>query len=262
MNSPNDRAAWLEGGTAQCSNLPGSPSGPPWRLVLLGAPGVGKGTQAELLCARLRACLLSTCDIFRAAKERPDAGRTAALDSALGCMRRGELVPDATVLALVTERSRCLRCAGGFVLDGFPRTVAQAESLALLLRRDGLKLTAALNYELPIDEIVARLSGRRVCPACKAVYQLSSQPPRRTGVCDHCGTPLMQRDDDRPETIRVRMKAYGESAQPVLDFYRRSGLLVSIPAGGAPQDIYRLTRSLTAGRLSEGYALPDAAGRA
>lgn len=256
MNLAHDRTAWLKGGQAQCIHQPGHPAGEPWRLVLLGAPGVGKGTQAALLCERLMACHLSTGDIFRAAKAEPGGPKTPALECALECMRKGELVPDGTVLALVTERTRCLRCGGGFVLDGFPRTVAQAESLSLLLRKEAIGLTAAINYELPIDEIVARLSGRRVCPKCKAVYHLAGHPPKKEGVCDQCGTALEQREDDRPEAIRVRMRVYEESAQPVVDYYRRAGLLISVPAYGTPEEIYVRTKRLTAGRLPDGYRMP------
>ena len=133
MNVKNDRAAWLKGGSALCSITPPPSSAKTWRLVLLGAPGVGKGTQAQLLSERLGACHLSTGDVFRAAKCLADGERSPALDRALGFMRRGELVPDDIVLDMVGERVGCLRCGGGFLLDGFPRTVAQAEALEKLL---------------------------------------------------------------------------------------------------------------------------------
>ena len=151
MAPKRDRKAWLKGGTAVCDE-PAEPSASPRRLVLLGAPGVGKGTQAELLCARLGACHLSTGDIFRAAKSLEACDRTTALTAALEYMRRGELVPDNTVLALVAERVGCLRCEGGFLLDGFPRTVAQAEALEKLLKSQKLKLDAVLSYELPLEQ--------------------------------------------------------------------------------------------------------------
>src|SRR5574339_638039 len=132
MSAKNDRAAWLTAGSSCCSMPPGAEK-KPYRLVLLGAPGIGKGTQAELLCERLGTCHLSTGDVFRAAKNLPSCDRTPALDAALDFMKRGALVPDQTVLDLVRERVRCLECPGGFLLDGFPRTVAQAEALTQLL---------------------------------------------------------------------------------------------------------------------------------
>jgi len=156
-------------------------------------------------------------------------------------MRRGDLVPDETVLALVTERVACLRCKGGFLLDGFPRTVAQAEALEKLMASEKLKLDAVLSYDLPLDKVVSRLSGRRTCPGCKAVYHVEARPPKVAGVCDHCGGKLYQREDDRPESIRVRMEAYEKSTAPLADFYRQRNLLLSIVAEGSPEDIFKRT---------------------
>ncbi len=238
-----DRKAWLSGSNVQCS-IPPIPPQKPRRLVLLGAPGVGKGTQAELLTAKLGACQLSTGDVFRAAKTLAPAERSPALTAALGCMQRGELVPDETVLAMVAERLKCLSCEGGFLLDGFPRTVAQAEALEKLLASRQIQLDAVLSYELPLDQIVARLSGRRTCANCKAVYHVQTRPPRNEGVCDHCGGKLCQREDDRPESIRVRMEAYERSTAPLADFYRRRNLLVPIMADGTPEAIFE--RSIAA----------------
>jgi adenylate kinase len=240
MEKKQDRKAWFRGGIAQCEQPPKT-NGMPHRLVLLGAPGVGKGTQAELLCANLGACHLSTGDIFRAAKALDPADRTPALTAALEYMRRGDLVPDGTVLAMVAERVGCLRCEGGFLLDGFPRTVAQAEALENLLAGEKLKLDAVLSYDLPLEQIVARLSGRRTCPNCKAVFHVESRPSKIAGVCDNCGGQLYQREDDRPESIRVRMKAYERSTSPLADFYRRRNLLLSIPADGSPEQIFKCT---------------------
>jgi len=240
MEITRERKAWLRGGSAQCEPPPKRQEFPR-RLVLLGAPGVGKGTQAELLCANLGACHLSTGDIFRAAKALDASERTPALTAALEYMRRGDLVPDETVLALVAERRGCLRCEGGFLLDGFPRTVAQAEALDKLLAGERLKLDAVLSYDLPLEQIVSRLSGRRMCPNCKAVFHIQARPPKVAGVCDHCGGKLYQREDDRPESIRVRMAAYERSTAPLADFYRRRKLLLSIPADGTPEEIFKRT---------------------
>jgi adenylate kinase len=241
MESKRDRQAWLKGGTAVCE-VPATPKALPRRLVLLGAPGVGKGTQAELLCASLGACHLSTGDIFRAAKCLGVCDRTPALTAALDYMRRGELVPDETVLALVAERVGCLRCEGGFLLDGFPRTVAQAEALEKLLKSQKLKLDAVLSYELPLEKVVARLSGRRTCPGCKAVFHIEARPPKVDATCDHCGGKLYQREDDRPESIRVRMEAYEKSTAPLAEFYRRRKLLVPVLAEGSPEEIFERSR--------------------
>lgn len=240
----HDRTAWLRGGTALCEQPARTPAGKPWRLVLLGAPGVGKGTQAELLHQRLGACHLSTGDVFRAAKSDCHDLASPAMADALRFMRRGALVPDDTVLSLLGERLRCLNCSGGFLLDGFPRTVAQAEALELMLAGERVELDAVLNYEMPIATIVKRLSGRRTCEACKAVYHVTTRPPKADGLCDHCGGHLLQREDDRPESVSVRMQAYQTSNRPLMDFYRERGILISIPADGLPEEIYERTRRL------------------
>ena len=240
MNAPQARTAWIKGGAAKCETLPPLPSRV-FRLVLLGAPGVGKGTQAELLCERLGTCHLSTGDIFRAAKSLVEGERSPALESALGYMKRGDLVPDQTVLDLIAERTGCLRCEAGFLLDGFPRTAPQAEAFAKIMEREKISLDAVLNYELPIGEIVARLGGRRTCPKCKAGYHVTTLPPRVEGVCNNCGTKLEQREDDRPEAVKVRMEVYEKSTKPLIDFYQKRGLLLTIEASGTPEEIYQRT---------------------
>lgn len=241
----NDRNSWLRGPNAQCQ-APPQALAHPYRFILLGAPGVGKGTQAELLSARLGACHLSTGDIFRAAKTLKDCERTRTMTDALEFMKRGDLVPDETVLALLVERTRCLCCSGGFLLDGFPRTVAQAEAFEKCLAEHDIWLDAVISYELPLEKIVARLSGRRTCPACKAVYHVETLPPKKAGVCDACGAALIQREDDRPESVRVRMEVYEKSTAPLAEFYRRKGLLIPVSAEGTPEEIFeRSVRALT-----------------
>lgn len=244
----HDRTAWLKGGSAVCQMPPRTPLGKAWRLLLLGAPGIGKGTQAELLSERLGACHLSTGDIFRSAKCLAENEQTASMKDALKFMRQGALVPDQTVLGLVRDRLRCLRCDGGFLLDGFPRTVAQAEALEEILEEEKVKLTAVLNYELPLERVVARISGRRTCAGCKAVYHVATRPPKVADVCDHCGGSLFQREDDRAESVEVRMKAYETSTHPLINFYQQRGLLISISAEGSPEEIYQRTRLLALGR--------------
>ena len=145
----------------------------------------------------------------------------------------------------------CLHCTGGFILDGFPRTVAQAEALKAYLESENLTLTAVVNYDLPLDEIVARLSGRRTCEKCRAIFHLTGHPPKEEGICDNCGGKLYQREDDRPEAIKVRMEAYRKSTAPLIDFYERLGLLVSVPAEGSPEDIFERTVAALTGGPSE-----------
>ena len=231
----NDRAAWLQGPAAAC-HKPGNVESP-WRLVLLGAPGVGKGTQAVLLSQHLGACHLSTGDVFRAAGSLPETDRTQSMTAAMQFMRCGQLVPDSTVWEMVRERSGCLRCRGGFILDGFPRTLGQAKELKQFMESENLALNAVVNYELPREEIVSRLSGRRTCQQCKAVFHVTAQPPKTEGVCDHCGAALYQREDDRPESITVRLEAYECSTVPLIDFYSSFGLLVPVAATGSPEAI-------------------------
>ncbi len=242
MQIQTDRVAWFEGGDAVCNTQPMVARA--WRLILLGPPGVGKGTQAELLCAATRSCHLSTGDVFRAAKGLPECRRSPAIMAAQDAMGRGELVSDETVVEMVRERARCIRCGGGFLLDGFPRTVAQAGALDGMLENESVRLDAVLSYEMPIEEIVGRLSGRRSCPGCKAVYHLTGRPPKQEGLCDHCGTALIQREDDRPESIRVRMAAYEENTRPLADYYRSRGLLIPVSAAGTPDQILQRSLSL------------------
>ena len=241
MTTPlvRDRTAWLQGGDACCQQPPPRVVRP-WRLVLIGPPGVGKGTQADLLSQSLGACPLSTGDIFRNAHTRPLAPGSA-MAAAWDYMQRGELVPDATVLGVIGERCRCLHCGGGFMLDGFPRTQSQAVGLDALLAREGLRLDAVVCYSLPTHEIVARISGRRVCPGCKAVFHITTRPPRAAGICDHCGTHLEHRADDRPEAVTIRLEIYHTATLPLIEYYQAQGVLVPIEASGRPGEILEET---------------------
>jgi adenylate kinase len=244
MRTLPNRSAWLKGPDSPCETAP-PPLARPLRLVLLGAPGVGKGTQAELLALRRGACQLSTGDVFRAARTAGGCSHTPGLAEALSLMSTGQLVPDDTVLAIVRERASCLTCRGGFLLDGFPRTVRQAEALDALLAEHGVSLHGVLSFEMPIEKIVARLAGRRTCVGCKAVYHVKSRRPRSAGVCDRCGGQLEHREDDRPKAIRVRMQAYEESTAPLIAYYRTRRQLIPVSADGSPEEIYdRATRAL------------------
>lgn len=241
MEEKNDRATWLKGGCANCS-VPPADRRHPARFILLGPPGVGKGTQASLLAEHYGACHLSTGDVFRAAKSTDPCERTPAIDEALTLMQNGALVGDDLVVKMVRERSRCINCGGGFLLDGFPRTVAQAEALDELLEQENIPLDAVISYELPIERIIARLGGRRTCSECKAVYHVEGLPPKQEGICDNCGGELFTREDDKPETIRIRMEAYEKSTQPLIDYYEKQGLLVHVECGEYPDET--LGRSL------------------
>jgi adenylate kinase len=240
MKTVRDRKAWLAGPNTECQP-PADTRNRPVRLVLLGAPGVGKGTQAELLCRSVNACHLSVTDIFEAAKALEDGERTVAVDAALRCMRRGELLRDEIALGLLSERAGCLRCHGGFVLDGFPRTVKQAEALDELLTSHGSELDAVVSYELPGDHLAARLNGRRTCSICRTVFHTEARPPVSPGVCDHCAGMLYEREDDSAEAVRARVQAYERDMRPVLEFYRGKSLLLTVPAQGPPEEICERT---------------------
>lgn len=241
MLTPNDRSAWLFGPDTLCRSKPVETGRQPVRLVLLGAPGAGKSTLAESLQDVFGACPLSIGDIFRQATAFPASMHTPALRAATEVIQRGESVPDDLVLELVRERSGCLRCRGGFVLDGFPRTLAQAEALDDLLRSQNVSLDAVVCLEVPDPVLIERLSGRRDCPVCKGVYHLASRPPRHEGMCNLCHVGLIQRDDDQPAAIQVRVEIYETNIAPIIASYRRKGLLVAIPADCTPETTLQRT---------------------
>ena len=191
--------AWLYGKAVECTDP--KPERP-FHFVLLGAPGVGKGTQAEYLTEKYGAVQLSTGDVFRAAKASDEGSLSPAMQEAMVAMKSGRLVSDDTVVSMVRERTGCLTSGYGFLLDGFPRTVEQAEALDGMLAELGLSLDGVLNYALDMEEVVKRLSGRRTCKACKATAHVLFNPPKQEGVCDKCGGELFQREDDKPESIR------------------------------------------------------------
>lgn len=244
MTPQRDRTAWLQGGSAVCLTPP-TVVQRAWRLVLLGPPGAGKGTQAELLSRSLGACPLSTGDVFRAARGKA-APPGSAMATAQKQMEHGDLVSDETVLALIAERGRCLHCSGGFMLDGFPRTLAQARAIDGLLARENIALDGVISYEMPESEILARITGRRVCPQCKTAYHVTSRPPRTAGLCDECKCALVQRPDDYPETVKIRLEAYAAATQPLAEHYRAKGLLIPIDASGSPGDIHAHTLDVLA----------------
>jgi len=200
-------------------------------LVLLGPPGAGKGTQAERISEAYGIPHISTGDIFR---ENLKKGTELGL-KAKEYMDRGELVPDEVVIGIVQARLAESDCGRGFILDGFPRTVAQADALKETLSRMGMGLDHVLNIQVEDDTVVERLTARRTCRDCGAVYHLKFDPPRQEGRCDACGGELYVRDDDREETVRARLEEYRRKTQPLIDYYRAQGLLRDID-GGAPMD--------------------------
>ena len=212
-----------------------------WRLVLLGGPGVGKGTQGELLCLRFGICHLSTGDLFRAAGKQEECDQSAAVAEAMRCMRRGELVPDATAWQMVRERGDSLRRKSGFLLDGFPRTLPQAEELNRFLEDEKRPLSAVIDYEMPSSEIIVRLSGRRICENCRAVFHVAWRPPKAEGVCDACGGRLCQREDDHAASIAVRLEVYKHSTAPLIAFYKNLGLLTPVDAVGTSEEVHART---------------------
>ena len=187
------------------------------KLILLGAPGAGKGTQAEILCRRLGIPTISTGNILRAAiKDGTPTGLKAK-----SFIDAGALVPDEVIIGIVDERLAKADCKDGYILGGVPRTIAQAEAL----EKAGIKFDAVVSIEIGEEEILRRMSGRRVCEACGSSYNVEAIPPRVEGICDNCGGKLIQRKDDTPETVRERLKVYHTETEPLVDFYAARGLL-------------------------------------
>jgi adenylate kinase len=203
------------------------------RVVLLGPPGAGKGTQAKLLREKYDACQISTGDILRkAVADQSPLGKQASQ-----FIDRGALVPDDLIVKLVAERLKEKDCEKGFILDGFPRTIQQAESLQEILKRMGLDLSGVLSVQVPHDVIVERLAGRRSCKDCGALYHREFDPPETAGICSRCGGELLQRNDDREDTVSARLKVYDTQTAPLISYYRDRGLLREIDGVGKVQEI-------------------------
>lgn len=194
------------------------------KVVMLGAPGAGKGTQAKKIAAKYNIPHISTGDIFRAnIKNGTELGKKAKT-----YMDQGLLVPDELVVDLVVDRVNQEDCADGYVLDGFPRTIPQAEALTKALASQGQKLDYAIDVDVPDENIVRRMSGRRACVGCGATYHLEYAPTKKEGICDVCGGELILRDDDKPETVEKRLGVYHEQTQPLIDYYTKAGILKEV----------------------------------
>ncbi len=194
------------------------------RLILMGPPGAGKGTQAETMVKKYNIPHISTGDMFRAAiKEGTEMGSKAK-----EYMDKGQLVPDEIVVGIVGERLEAEDCSGGFLLDGFPRTVAQAEALTDKLNNLGIKIDAVINIDVPSKELLERLTGRRVCRSCGVSFHMKFNAPQVRNICDSCSGELYQRDDDTVETVGNRLEVYSNQTEPLIDYYRKKGLLVNI----------------------------------
>jgi adenylate kinase len=203
-------------------------------LILLGPPGAGKGTQAQLMVGRYHIPQISTGDILRAAvKDKTPLGVKAK-----GFMNQGKLVPDELVIGIIEERLKAADCNPGFILDGFPRTIAQAEALQPILSKMGRSIDHVVNIEVEDEELVRRLTGRRTCKKCGAMFHIVFHAPKREGICDRCGGTLYQREDDKEETIRTRLKEYQKQTAPLIQYYQQKKMLRSIQGVGGQEQIF------------------------
>ncbi len=204
------------------------------KIVMLGAPGAGKGTQADKIAEAYGLPHISTGDIFRRnIKEGTELGREAK-----SYMDKGALVPDELTVRMLLDRVASDDCTGGYILDGFPRTIPQAEALDEELNKLGEKLDYAIDVEVPDENIINRMSGRRACPKCQAIYHIEFIPPKKDGVCDQCGAELIIRDDDKPETVKKRLQVYHEQTQPLIDFYQKKGMLHTVDGTRGAEEVF------------------------
>ena len=204
------------------------------KIVMLGAPGAGKGTQAKMIADKYSIPHISTGDIFRAnIKEGTPLGLEAK-----SYMDQGKLVPDELTVKILLDRVAKDDCKNGYVLDGFPRTIPQANVLKDALSKQNDKIDFAINVDVPDENIVRRMSGRRACVTCGATYHIEHVPPKTEGVCDKCGSNLILRDDDKPETVLNRLKVYHEQTQPLIDFYNADGILKSVDGTIDVKDVF------------------------
>ena len=204
------------------------------KIIMLGAPGAGKGTQAKMIADKYGVPHISTGDIFRAnIKEGTELGKKAKT-----YMDKGLLVPDELVVDLVVDRVKNPDCGKGYVLDGFPRTIPQAECLDKALAEMNDSMDYAINIDVPDENIITRMGGRRACVGCGATYHVVNIPPKKEGICDRCGGELILRDDDKPETVKKRLDVYHEQTQPLIDYYTKKGIIKDVDGTQQMDDVF------------------------
>jgi adenylate kinase len=210
------------------------------KIVMLGAPGAGKGTQAERIAAEYGVPHISTGDIFRAnLKNGTELGKKAK-----EFMDKGALVPDALTLELIMDRFKNDDCKNGYVLDGFPRTIPQAEALTKALNDNKDRLDFAINVEVPDENIIKRMSGRRACLNCGMTYHIETLKPKKEGICDKCGSELVVRNDDKPETVKNRLKVYHDQTQPLIEYYNKEGILKEVDGTQPVADVFAAIKAI------------------
>lgn len=204
------------------------------KLILLGPPGVGKGTQAQKICEQFNAEQISTGDMLRGEiKAGTELGKKAE-----EIIKAGKLVPDDIILGMVENKLFGVNKPKKYILDGFPRTIPQAEGLDQMYGRHNEKLDMVISLEAPEELIIKRLSARRSCKNCNQVYHLVTMPPKKENVCDKCGGPLFQREDDKPETVKNRLEVYKKQTEPLIDYYDKKGLLKTVDSTGTPNEVH------------------------
>ena len=204
------------------------------KIIMLGAPGAGKGTQAKMIADKYQVPHISTGDIFRAnIKNGTELGKKAK-----EYMDQGQLVPDELTVEILLDRVAQDDCKNGYVLDGFPRTIPQADVLDKELTKLGDKVDYAINVDVPDENIIRRMSGRRACLKCGATYHIEHIPPKQEGICDTCGSELVQRDDDKPETVKNRLSVYHEQTQPLIDYYTKKNILKTVDGTKDMQEVF------------------------
>ena len=212
------------------------------KIIMLGAPGAGKGTQAKMIAEKYAIPQVSTGDIFRAnIKKGTDRGMEAKK-----YMDQGQLVPDELTVKILLDRVAQDDCKNGYVLDGFPRTIPQAKVLDDALNKLDEKIDFAINVDVPDENIVRRMSGRRACVGCGGTYHIEHVPPKKEGICDVCGQELILRDDDKPETVSNRLKVYHDQTQPLIDFYTKKGVLKSVDGTVDMMDVFAAIKAILA----------------
>ncbi len=209
------------------------------KIIMLGAPGAGKGTQADMLAEGLGIPHISTGDLFRA----NIGGGTELGMKAKQFMDKGELVPDSLTVEMLFDRVAADDCKQGYVLDGFPRTIPQADVLKKALEERNDRIDFAVNVDVPDENIVRRMSGRRACPKCGQTYHIEHVPPKKEGICDKCGSELVQRDDDKPETVKNRLKVYHDQTQPLIDYYEKEGVLKTVDGTKPMEEVFGAIKS-------------------